>query len=781
MAEYLAAGPTRRAELERRWLSEDPIAYEQVARRLNLLGDFGLGSDAGELPSTIGDYTIVGRIGWGGMGVVYAALEPGSEREVALKRLPFERRVLPEARKRFEREIEAVQRLRHPGIVPVLAVGEDGEGPFFTMERVHGVNLAELLRLHAGADPRRLSATDFQVSVANAASGGHGAESEFPALDGSWTDLVLRLVRQVAETLEHAHGRGVVHRDIKPENILCTPAGRALLIDFGLADTGDSVALTRSGAMVGSLPYMAPEQVRAERAMIGPKSDIYSLGVVLYELLTLVEAFPRGNRVRLLEAVTNGDVAPPRKLRQDLPARIETVCLAAMAHDPADRYATAGDFARDLGALIQGRSIEARRLGPWTRTRSWLNGRPRLGAALKAGAGVALLSVGLIGWREVEARGDLQREQIEARARVQAQKESSQALLEAQRLRGEAELEAERLRADRNFERSEWAAVAAVDMLAALDPSLSSAQGRSEVLLEATAKLRVSLRDYPDNLAFALYAVASVQGNLGELARAEGLLREAIGLYDQAGFVRGAARSHAALGALLVLCERFEEAESALQEARALSQGVFEAHEHDPGRIECTWAALRSARSEFVLAETHARQALAYYCRDTSGSNDAWYRKAHEELGQALFGQRRLDAAARAFRVAEEFWLRGRDSSLLDGAGELSEYTAEAVHLGRLAAHRARLSRARMERELELAQWRRSVELLEQGYPKGHPTLFASLQGLGEALVAFDDPEGRLHIERALVGYASYLAPDSATFVRARGTPRAPKPSGWSW
>ncbi|MEM6569476.1 MAG: serine/threonine-protein kinase [Planctomycetota bacterium] len=349
-----------------------------AVQRLSMAG-FGMQpTDGAEGDRIVGPYRLTGRLGAGGMGVVHRAVRvDGTGEPIALKLLHPRQLDEPGMRERFAREAEAIQRLDHPGIVRVVDHGEVLEGdvslPYLAMTYQPGVTLDAFLAAAADADVASDDGRELGAllhAMASTDAGESVATAPPPAsLRGPWWQVVARLGAAVASALAHAHERGVVHRDVKPSNLIVTADGRVLLLDFGLASVRDSGRLTRTGAQLGSLPYMAPEQVSGGE--VGPAVDVYGLGLVLYELLTLRPAFePSGwnqvvtqiRRGRTLRPSTEVGFVPPI-IGDDLDAIVEQATQPEAKH----RIASADALAADLDALVSGERTVARRPGPITR------------------------------------------------------------------------------------------------------------------------------------------------------------------------------------------------------------------------------------------------------------------------------------------------------------------------------------------------------------------------------------------------------------------------------
>lgn len=290
----------------------------------------------------LGEFRLIRRLGHGGMGVVYLAEQESLQRLVAIKLLRPELTGSPEAEVRFRREVKAVAQLSHPNIVTVFGSGEEQGVKYLAMEWVPGRGLDEVLdRARSQGEP---------IPIKQAVTWG----------------------TQIAAALAAAHREGFIHRDVKPSNIRIGLDGRAMLLDFGLARKIGSASFTMTGAFTGSPYYASPEQIQAEQRQILATSDIYSLGVTLYECVTGRVPFDGDTPDRLFHQILSAEPPPPRKLRNGTSRDLETVILCAMDKNPARRYADAEVFAKDLDAVLQLQPISARPAGAITRSRRWV-------------------------------------------------------------------------------------------------------------------------------------------------------------------------------------------------------------------------------------------------------------------------------------------------------------------------------------------------------------------------------------------------------------------------
>lgn len=301
------------------------------------------------VPEQLGDYRLLRQLGQGGMGVVYLAEQLSLRRQVALKLLHPQLQHSESALRRFLVEASSAARLHHPGIVQVHAVGECDGHHFLSMEYVEGRSLQHVLD---ELRQQRRDAKGLASRLSTTASTGNGHDNHETA--------AARLCAAVADALQHAHAAGVTHRDVKPSNILLRPDGTAVLSDFGLARDAELPSLTNPGVFAGTPSYASPEQATAGKERPDARSDVFSLGVTLYELLTLRLPFPGSNSTDVLHAIVHDDPVDPRKHNRRVPKDLATIVLTAMQKQPGRRYQTAGAMGDDLRRFLQHEPIVAR-------------------------------------------------------------------------------------------------------------------------------------------------------------------------------------------------------------------------------------------------------------------------------------------------------------------------------------------------------------------------------------------------------------------------------------
>jgi WD40 repeat protein/serine/threonine protein kinase len=329
-------------------------------------------------PRPFGKYDLLEEIGRGGMGVIYRARQRSPNRIVALKMIRSSRLASREDVERFYSEAETIAGLEHPGIVSVFEVGEHEDQHFYSMPYIEGLSLGDLMAEEGLVDPRAAA----------------------------------ELVHRVADAIAYAHERGVIHRDLKPANILLSrsPAREGVLLttggardhydprvaDFGLAKRIESdLNLTGTGQVLGTPSYMPPEQAAGNTEEIGPLSDVYSLGAVLYCLLTGRPPFQSASLMVTLQQVIHDDPVPPRQVNSAVPRDLETACLKCLEKDPARRYASARELADDLRRFRDGETLIARPTGQLERAWKWTRRRPTAATLVVVGLVAVMALVGL--------------------------------------------------------------------------------------------------------------------------------------------------------------------------------------------------------------------------------------------------------------------------------------------------------------------------------------------------------------------------------------------------
>ncbi len=445
-----------------------------------------LGEDAGcELHGgRIGDFRIIREVGRGGMGIVFEAIQESLGRHVALKILPASVEKNPRHLLRFQREARAAAKLHHTNIVPVFGVGESDGRHYYAMQFIQGLGLDEVAdavrrirrnRTRSMSDDPRPKDASVEVladallsgnfpatEIQDAASGEFeplrarplAASSSIDASDSeirlpgqsstkssadngsAYWDSVARIGIQVSEALQYASNEGVLHRDVKPANLLLDLKGTVWVADFGLAKSDESDALTNPGDILGTLRYMAPERFQGQSDL---RSDIYSLGATLYELLTLRPMFDESDRNRLIQRITQEEPTRPRSLDATIPLDLETIVLKAIARDPPDRYPSADAVAADLRHFLEDKPIRARRASHTERVWRWCRRNPVV-AGLTGTLTLLLVVIASIStaaaihMRQL-ARNEREATRNETTARIKAEQAGMEARREAARNR----------------------------------------------------------------------------------------------------------------------------------------------------------------------------------------------------------------------------------------------------------------------------------------------------------------------------------------------------------
>ncbi len=469
----------------------------------------------------LGDFRIIREIGRGGMGVVFEAEQESLGRRVAVKVLP--RQVLLDEKhlKRFEREARIAANLHHTNIVEVFGVGEQEGFHYYVMQYIEGVGLdavvpevAKTLCRQGGNFVTKEGDKGKKNGVTGAVRQLLGEEgTKIGRLDKAYWRNVARIGLQAAEALNYAHGQGVLHRDIKPANLLLSAQGTVWLTDFGLAKAAQSEDVSLTGDVVGTLRYMAPEQFQGQADQ---QSDIYSLGLTLYELLALKPAFEETDQSRLMQRIVQGPPSPPGATTLGIPRDLETIILKAISPEAGNRYASAGDMAEDLRCFLEDRPIHARRVGPIERLGRWCRRNP----AIAGLAGTTLFLLVLVA--VVSSVGYVRTKRaLDGEAAERAKAEAN------------ANLAVEAL--DRTFER-----LYPTRMAALTQPTIDGLRGdisavpNAPILSKETAALLGEMLPFYDRLAQQIGSGNDLRFRTAEANRRVGAIRQRLGQSEDA-------------------------------------------------------------------------------------------------------------------------------------------------------------------------------------------------------------------------------------------------------
>jgi serine/threonine protein kinase len=635
----------------------------------------------------VGDFHIVREIGRGGMGIVYEATQSSLGRRVALKILPLAAALDPRAIQRFQLEAQVAGWLQHPRIVPVHAVGSVDQVPYFAMQLIDGGSLGTLIgelrgfgEQHtgdrvdqsSGGSPSSLalglltgrfspSATeagnDRSCTPAVLEADKPSAKSP-PSIRGSaYLRSVVRLGIQAAQALGYAHDQGIIHRDIKPANLLLDRHGDLWVADFGMADVQGDAGLTLSGDLPGTLRYMSPEQATGQRALVDRRTDIYSLGATLYELLTLEPAVAGSDKVEIIRRIDEEEPAPIRRLNPAVPVDLATIVTKAISKNPANRYETALKLADDLERFLDGRPIAARPVGPLRRTWRWCLRKP-VQASLAAALILAIVG-GFVGitwnWREAVVQ------------RQEALGQKREAVLqrqEAERQKGLLVISQGRAEASEKKALTLAAKADAINtfliekLLRQASPEKNPAAKQVtllEVLDHAADEVGNSLHGQPEIEAAIRVAIGETYHDLGAFAKSEAHFRTAHEIYARSTDETDEERVNAmsGLGHILVHLGRLNEAEPLLVEAAEECRrrlGGTNARSLD---VLGYLATLRQEQGRYSDAEGIQRRLVDNH-RLAGGLKDPKVLTAMNNLGTILVRERKYGEAERLFRECME-------------------------------------------------------------------------------------------------------------------------------
>jgi hypothetical protein len=493
------------------------------------------------------------------MGVVYEAEQVSLGRRVALKVLPFAATMDPRHLQRFHNEARAAASLDHPHIVPVYGVGSERGVHYYAMKLIDGQTLAGVVGRQRGADPADtvdLTHAPSESSAtppapAAATTPGRAADTSPSPRGAPEYRRAAEWIAQAAEALKYAHALGIVHRDVKPANLMLDGQGQLWVTDFGLARVGTDAGVTMTGDVLGTLRYMSPEQALAKHGLVDHRTDIYSLGATLYELLTLRPTVDGKDREEVLRRITFEEPPAPRSVDRAIPADLETVVLKALAKEPADRYATAKELADDLRRYLGNQPVLARRPTWAQRSVKWTQRHRRLvaGGVVLLLLALACLTIStalvLAAKKEADEKRELAEKQ-EAHAKEQeaeAKKQEGKAKEQAERAREqEARAKAQQKHAEDSLQTSLRLVESTRNTLSRLTDNPQSGVGPEAIaewtneeikVLEKLKEDHLADPEFLERLANVYYNFGDVLADSGRLTEAETAYRGAIALYTR--------------------------------------------------------------------------------------------------------------------------------------------------------------------------------------------------------------------------------------------------------
>jgi serine/threonine protein kinase/tetratricopeptide (TPR) repeat protein len=553
---------------------------------------------------TLGDFRLLREMGRGGMGLVYEAEQISLNRRVALKVLPFAATMDPRQLQRFHNEARAAAGLHHTNIVPVFGVGCERGVHYYAMQFIDGRTLAEFI-----AEQRPDAAAPAEAAASAATVPPAARATSAAPRDAAYFRRVAEWGIQAAEALDCAHTLGIVHRDVKPANLMVDTGGRLWVTDFGLAQVQSDARLTMTGDLVGTLRYMSPEQALAKRMVIDHRTDVYSLGATLYELLTLQPAFAGTDRQELLRQIAFEEPMPPRRVNKAIPAELEIIVLKAVEKNAQDRYATAKELADDLRHWLEDRPIKARRSSFRRVATKWAR-RHRTAVTAAAVCLVVTLAVLVVGalWTNARLRDAAERERYQA----------------------------EQARRERDLAREEqrWAAQAVDDMYSRVAEEWLGPRPQLQPLQREFLEKALS---YFQHAAEAWADDPAVRRKLPEMYTRVGAIRTALGQYVPAE------------EALRKGIAGFEEGATENPGDRAARNGLYAANEH-LARLFCATGRYPEAADTYQRMLMLAAKLVADFPDVAEFRGYSWVTRADLAFALESAGQR--DDAERMYHEA---------------------------------------------------------------------------------------------------------------------------------
>lgn len=628
-------------------------------------------SGDGRLPVVDG-YDLVRCIGQGGMGVVYEGVQQATGRRVAIKFLLEYGGSSESARHRFEREVEVVARLQHPGIVRIIDSGVRKGRYFYVMDFVSGTVLEESL-------------PPGKVEIRKA----------------------LASVIEVCEAVDYAHQRGVLHRDLKPSNILVDAEGRCHLLDFGVAKEVDasptqrSITVVGEGQLIGTVAYMSPEQAGGMPENTSVRSDVYSLGVIAYQLVTGELPVKCAGALRdVLTAIAMQDPEAPSKLRPQVPHDLDAVLLKALEKSPDRRYATAGEFAGDLKRFLAGEPVTARRLSPLGRGWRWVKRHSAISATIATAAAVLIATSTFLVLRIIEER--------------------DRANENANQMKRNYEL------ANNNFNLLR-------DVIEAADPDRSGEITVAQMLDSATRRLDNVPPESAPTEAAVREIIGSVYRKLARYEQAEKTLRRALAIREAQNPVEKAALAECLhnLAATLFWQGNVTEAKTYYQRSLALRREVFPPDHRDIATSLTHLAACEIETGDHAKARLFYQQALDIRRRLLGPE--------HEEVAQAMNNLAKSHLDAEEYADAERLF---RDSLEMITKLRGPQYVGTAA----VSQNLAKCFYDKGDFQSALDAYERALAIRRARFPNGHPVVASTLVGMARCNLALGNLDQALDL-----------------------------------